>query len=383
MPAAVEHDTFPQPVRSVVWLRHLLAVLLAAAFLAPSADWIGSAWQNSPLDSSGPWFVLLALGWWLIVAWQVGPEQNSLHDTGVPFDILGLLTAVVGVYYDVHLLLAAGSLVLAWSLSRFLIGGSAWLLLLPALLLALLGMPTTTYLLQQAWPFDWLGAAHGVVLKAGLALPVLGLGVLGLVAHARGRRAYPRLGDSAYLALALLASVALVVAFRPPQFGPDARMDTSQWAFDHWIGAEIDATPAEQRLYEQARLSKRVYAGPTGQRVALLIVETDDVHDLHAPEYCLTGGGWQTEHRGTGAFPIGPAGARVSTLGVRRGQDRLQSWYWFSSSKRSTTDLVSLRLQHRIDPDERFTLYLVSALDNDPKTSQVTLRDFLEAAPWL
>jgi len=383
MASLAEKTGSPESVMPHYWLRHLLAIALAAALLAPSVPWITDAWQNSPLDSPGQWFALLALSWWMAVAWLVSPTGNALYWEGASFDLLSLVTVGVGVYFDVHVLLAAGSLGLAWSLSRFLVGGSAWVLLLPALLLALLALPTTAYVLQQAWPFDWPVTNRGMVLKTVLATIILGTG--GWVLFAQVHHRCLRLGfaDSAYVTLALVASVSLAMAFRPPEFGPGARMDTSQWAFDRWIGAEIDATPAEQRLYDQARLSKRVYAGPQGQRVALLIVETDDVHDLHAPEYCLTGGGWQTEHRGTAAFPVGPGGARVSSIGVRRGEDRLQSVYWFSSSARSTTDLVGLRLQNRIDPNERFTLYLVSALDNDPDTSQIALREFLGAAPWL
>ena len=117
--------------------------------------------------------------------------------------------------------------------------------------------------------------------------------------------------------------------------------------------------------------------------MAVLIVESADVHRLHAPEYCLTGSGWRMRDRDPSPWSVGNPAAAAAELAASRGADELKSVYWFTSDSRSTTDLTGLRLQSRIAPNEPFTLYMVTAIDETGEGSDEILSDFLEDAPLL
>jgi len=114
--------------------------------LAPSLPWIWRAWFSSPLDAWGWVFLLLGCLWWFLVLDLLSAPSDAgapLDSAGWPWLALGVGVAVLGLALDVRVALAAAALASGWAV--------AWLalLLLPALVLGLLALPTTGYLLQQ------------------------------------------------------------------------------------------------------------------------------------------------------------------------------------------------------------------------------------------
>jgi hypothetical protein len=122
--------------------------------------------------------------------------------------------------------------------------------------------------------------------------------------------------------------------------------------------------------------------------VSVLVVESGDVHELHAPEYCLTGSGWvlgtpaaTAAAAGDGpGLPLTAAAAEISGEGAGQA---LAGVYWFSSASLSTADLAGLRLRSRLAPGEPFTLYLVTAVESAAPAARRQLTAFLREAPWL
>jgi hypothetical protein len=371
------------------WPRVALVVAVLLLGLAPSLGWMLQAWGGSPLDTWGWVFLLLAIVWWLLILDLVDPPEGLAVEPAAWAAAIAAL-ALFGAAWalDVRVLAAAAGLALAWSAAWLLLGGVLGLLSVPSLLLGVLSLPTVGFLLTRAWRLLGTGPASALALKAGLALAILlaGAGMLALARRGRLPRLAP--AQASYLLAAGLAVAGLVLALHPPAFGPPLALVENGWAFGRWLGAEIPTSPSERELFSASRrLSKRLYASTEGGRVSVLIVETRDIHDLHAPEYCLSGSGWVFE---TGAaerqeakteplpLPIDSA----AELSAARGDLRLAGVYWYSSASRSTADFAGLRMAGRGSPGEPFTLYLISAVGEAGGSPRETLASFLREAPW-
>jgi hypothetical protein len=366
----------------VTWQRHTIIGLVSLLLLGPSALWALAAWRNSPLDTQGLIFVALAVAWWSLVIPLGRPDPRALDPAAWPIVALGALVAALGLTLDIRLLQALGALGMIWGLAWALLGGALALVLAPSILFGAFGLPTTTYLLGRLLLVLGQPAALALPLKVGLTGVALVAGVILLVNHVRGWSPRLPLRTTAIGTLMLVALAALGVALSPPRLGPPARIDETRWAFGTWVGAEVGTSPNERTMFQDCRLSKRVYARRDGRQVSLLIVESGDVHRIHSPEYCLGGSGWQVSARSLLTWTLGPQGAAGERLAARRGDQTLTGVYWYSSPSRSTLDLPGLRLQSRLVRGESFALYLATVYDAAPGEQDAVLRDFLSAAPW-
>jgi hypothetical protein len=386
--------------------RLLAAPVVLLLALAPSLPWIWQAWRVSPLDAWGWAFLLLGGLWWFLVMDLAGPSADAgaapsrltrLDHAAWPALLLFAGLGVLGVALDVRAAMALAALGIGWAVAWLLLGGRLALLLLPALGLGLLALPTTGYLLQQTWVgFGGVlgasrataGAGGVLLLKAGVALAALLVGLILAWLARGGRLPAPRPVVAAYGAALVLATGALWLALAPPAFGPPLALAGDQLRFGSWLGAEIPVTPAERRLFAaNARLSKRLYSSRDGHRVSVLVVESDDVHDLHTPEYCLSGSGWQLSRdrslRAEDGLVFGGTVPAAGALAAARGAHRLAGVYWFGSDEGSTDDIAGLRLQRRLSPDGPWRLTLVTALGDTRNAPEPALRRFVRNAPWV
>lgn len=370
-----------------VWLRQGLVMLVLVAALAPSLDWVLAAWRGSPLDTWGWLYLVLALAWGALVLDLVRARTASLDPAGWPLLIASLLIGLAGLVLDLRIAQSAAALGVAWAASWLLLGRAVGLLLLPSPVLGVLSLPTVGYGLERAWAQTGAMPIGAFALKALLAVGALALGAILLWLYRRDRLAHPGPAQVSCLLAAVTALAGLLVAFNPPAFGAPLALDEQRWAFGLWYGAEIPTSPSEQRLYAGSRrLSKRLYATRDGKQVSVLIVDSDDVHDLHAPEYCLSGSGWvigDAPDAARAAEPLALPEAASAELDGRRGPQRLAGVYWYSSPSRSTADLAGLRLQSRLAPGEPFSLYMISAVDAGGGSPRRTLSAFLRDAPWV
>jgi len=226
-----------------------------------------------------------------------------------------------------------------------------------------------------------------LLLKAGVALGALALGLLLAWLGRRGRLGAPRPAITAYAVAALVGAAGLALALHPPAYGPPVALVEDEWAFGSWLGADIPVSPAEQRLFaDSRRLSKRLYSTRDGRQVSVLLVESDNVHDLHTPEYCLSGSGWRLSRdealRDADGLGFGAEAPAAGVLTAARGRQRLSGVYWFSSPQRSSGDLAGLRLQRRLTPGQRYSMTLVTAVGDADASAERALGDFVREAPW-
>ena len=137
----------PQSDTSRSSLRGTTLAALLLLLYAPALAWTISAWRHSPLDATGPWFLLagvacLGLALWKHPATAPRPGLGTALFTG---SMLALLLATV---VDISML-KVGALLLSWfSLIVVFRGSSVAVGCLPALAICYMGFPTVTYQLD-------------------------------------------------------------------------------------------------------------------------------------------------------------------------------------------------------------------------------------------
>jgi len=384
-----------------VWGRQILVILIMALALVPSLGWVITSWGQSPLDAWGWLYFLLGALWWFLVLDLVQARTDVIDHAAWPFLGAFVILGVIGLTLDLRVAVAAAALGIGWASGWLLFGGVVAFLLLPSLLLSGLSLPTIGYLLERVWIQLGVLPLGALALKSVAAAVFLMFGALLLWSYRRDWIGRTSLAQSFYVVIVIVAIGGLGLALSPPAFGPPAALAEKPWVFGSWYGAEIATSPSEKRLFsESRRLSKRLYTTPDGKRVSVLIVESDDVHDLHAPEYCLSGSGWilrtpKSDSDTSPQLPLALPTSAAQALEAVRGRQRLSSLYWFSSASRSTANLAGLRLQSRLAPDEPFTLYLFTAIAQvgdsagDPTgakaydSARETLAEFVRVAPWV
>jgi hypothetical protein len=361
-------------------------LLYAAGIVAivPFYQWLLGAWQSSPIDGTiEPLLAVLAVGWAVLVSRRVCGSTRCVHLGALPVVLLSCLIAGAGLWLDIYVTQLAGILGMLWSLTWVISGTELALLSIPWLGWSLLALPTSTFNLGQLAAFAGFDGISGVTFKLMLVLLLGGVGLVLLIAKKGGWQPRMKSLTTTYLAVAISAISAVSFAFQPSLFGPALQMDTTRYGFGNWVGMEISTSSAEQQSYNNAHIRKRLYADNQGNQIVALFVTASNIHQLHNPEYCLTGSGWRIQSHEQNLWPTGSAATSVKAIRATRNNTRLTSLYWFSSSTRSSLDIAGVRLQHQLDADGPVTLYQLTALGSNQQASDHMLKQFLEAAPWI
>jgi hypothetical protein len=361
-------------------------VLYAVGIVAIASfyQWLFDAWENSPIDGTiEPLLAVLAVGWAVLVSRRVGGSARTVHLGALPVVLLSCIIAGAGLWLDIYVMQLVGILGILWSLTWVISGTELAFLGIPWLGWSLLALPTSTFNLGQFAAFAGFDGISGITLKLMLAFLLGGMGLVLLIAKKGGWQPRMKSLTTTYLAVAISAISAVGFAFQPSLFGPALQIDTTRYGFGNWVGMEISTSSAEQQLYKDAHITKRLYADNQGNQIVALFVTASNIHQLHNPEYCLTGSGWRIQSHEQNLWPTGSAATPVRAIRATRNNNRLTSLYWFSSSTRSSLDIAGVRLQHQRDADGPVTLYQLTALEDNQQASDHMLTQFLEAAPWI
>jgi hypothetical protein len=352
--------------------------------IAPFHQWLYDAWSNSPIDGTiEPLLALLAVIWAALVSRRVDAGARAVHLGALPVVLLSSTIAGAGYWLDIYVLQLAGTLCILWSLTWVVSGTELALLGIPWLGWSLLALPTSTFMLGQVTSSVGFDSISGFTPKLITALLLGGAGIVLLTAKKIGWQPSIRSLTTTYLAVAISAMSAVSFAFQPSLLGPALQIDTTRFGFGNWVGMEVSTSSAEQRLYQNTHLSKRLYADNQGNQIVVLFVTASDIHQLHNPEYCLTGSGWRIQNHERNLWHIGAAATPIKAIRATKNNKKLTSLYWFSSSTHSSIDIAGVRLQHQLDADGPVTLYQLTALEDTREASDHMLQQFLEAAPWI
>ncbi len=113
----------------------------------------------------------------------------------------------------------------------------------------------------------------------------------------------------------------------------------------------------------------RMYANPSGHVVNMLLVTAADTVDIHDPQQCLPGQGWEIQQ----SAPITISGQAMTDLHVRKGAETLEALFWWTEAT-SSTDTTRRTLQnllHRLGG--RGTLLIRLSAPDTPANHAVLL----------
>ncbi|MEM6911672.1 MAG: exosortase C-terminal domain/associated protein EpsI [Verrucomicrobiota bacterium] len=340
--------------------RHAIAVAaLALSFIAylPFFDWVGRGWRDSPLDRLGWIYTGLGLlglaGGAAWTSWKQ-PDREKSKPTVTRALWMGVggmvVFYVIALIADIRVLYTGSMACWAWSLLVLRYSLRTSLRLAPWIGLAVVGVPTVPYILNTL-----LSATTGMAgtlltgrsAQLGVALVCLAGGALLFWWQVKGKRPPQppislRTSTGSVLAAGLLLlALSGMIAFRTyyqesgSAEGRASRLELSFQLAD-WQGRSLPL-PNPLEGWEQGRnYWSRTYQRTPLESVGVLIASSEgNRHNLHPPEYCFTGSGWQIADRQAIEGPVGSQGqdAAITRIRVRRGQESLAGLYWYSDGE--------------------------------------------------
>jgi len=347
---------------SLVWrLPFALLMLVIASY--GLLDWLVETWRDSPLDRTGPY--LVAISGCLLVGMLFATVKTnqatpiSSNVAGLPVLVIGLLLNLLARDFDIFIfttltlpIVLAGAIWLAF-------GSVALTRSLLALMILVLAFPGVPFMLVA------LSGVHTRIALFGMCIVAMSF-VQAIVWRnevAINRWLAPlNFYGSTRIGVGVLCAVALAVTWSTPKPGIALLVNTEAPSVGEWRGVPLEVGKVEENLFEGATIRKFVYAHPDGSSLSVLKVESDDVHEIHPPEYCLTGADWTLLARQIAPLETKSGAVATTELELARGPHRMHSRYWFNNGNASLASVTDLRLQRRSDDSAAVSLFLVSSI---------------------
>jgi EpsI family protein len=216
-------------------------------------------------------------------------------------------------------------------------GRNTTLLALPLFGLLYLGFPTVTYQLTKVLTHFSLPAeaGTGLALKAVLGVVLIGIFLLRYARREIGEPVrvdwHPWLNAHLFLAFAGLAGLSILM--NRIQLSPLQDQLTLSYLQGDWVGSNNEVSDAAKDLLGAERILSRRYRNDS-RHVDLLVTSTGgNRHNMHPPEYCMTGAGWRVEERTLESLTLGIGQVEVSRLALTKDDRRLQFVYWFTDGE--------------------------------------------------
>ncbi|SCY30113.1 exosortase-associated EpsI family protein [Desulfoluna spongiiphila] len=123
-----------------------------------------------------------------------------------------------------------------------------------------------------------------------------------------------------------------------------SRLDTLPINGSGYAGRELSLTPAEQSVFANARVVKRLYHFGRFPFVLMAIDGSRYRHAVHDPTYCFRGMGWEVAHRN----PIPIEGGEALLLTLTRDGEKRRVLYWFTNGASRHSSVIRYWLQTTI-----------------------------------
>ena len=354
--------------------------LATTILLIPYHEWLLTAWLESPLDREGRYQFILGILAVAVTTFFPKPANMPMTDFKAwPMIMASFTGYLIASWININSLAVIFALLTAWSLVWLIKGTRIAVVGFGFTSIAILGAPTVTYLIDLLRvriglsQIEAIDARRIVTIFIIILLPLLYLFArrVSSLGH-KGRLV------GYMLSLSILMG-ALVTAQRDENIGPTYLLNSDRYAFSDWIGADIELTPGEARLFSESNYLKRIYSHRDGSSVAFLKVIAENVHDIHTPEYCWTGSGWQVIERNALNYSpenrIVPAAA--TQLRLRQGNEELEIVYWFSNGEHSTGEISNLRLLDKFSGVGKYNLQILTGLNSPNDIPIETIANFI------
>ena len=260
--------------------RRYRLLIPAVAPLLLKSGYLLEAWRHSPLDRWDWCFFLLAgiltaAGWKRIRNWAGRPDWRGLW-----FLLPAVAVWGAGIVKQVNAVQTGGALLILFS-SLFVLGGVRLFSgMLPILLIALAGCPSTTY-----WSEYYIRISAGTAPVGGLAFKCCAAAALS-VYFLRAGRVY-RLQTLLFVLGVLLLIGVLYSRESRAGYGQPLLIDPERTEVGGYLGFPSALSEQEQRFFEGHAVRRAVYYGSVENIRLLAVGITGDIHRIHPAELCL------------------------------------------------------------------------------------------------
>ncbi|MDD3119043.1 MAG: hypothetical protein PHQ27_07690 [Victivallales bacterium] len=365
-------------------LRILLMVVLAVP-LARKFPYLLHAWRSSPLDSWDVVFWLAALVWTVTtVGWEwrrTGYDFKATtggHHHGLNVHCLVAGTVILGCLGVWWLAEEKNINAIAIVAGVTVLGGGVWLnwgwswceKLLPALFLAVLGCPSSSY-----WTEYYFGLMLGIPWLSGFEMKLLagiGGGTVWLVVKTYWRRSVS-LPGAVFFAAAVLVSILLLTGTNSLPPGKSVRLDLTLKR-GAWLGKAEALTPLDQSFFAGCRASRMIYFNAASYVSVLYVKPQGNIHQIHPIGICLRSVGNEVISQRQVLVPELQLQCEQLTVVINRKQYLIYAW--FVCPEYSTGNFKLFRSNWR--PDRNWQVYqMMTPVDGNKNAAQKRLREFI------
>jgi len=353
------------------WL--LLPALLP---LGLKATYLWNAWRFSPLDRWDWSFFLLAavlpvLNWKRIRSWISGADWRGLWFAAASLGVWG-----GGLWRHVNTVQTVGGILFLFSMLFVLGGVRLFSGMLPVLLIALLGCPSSTY-----WSEYHLRISIGMVPLGGLLFKFCVAAMLSAY-FLIVKRVY-RLETLLFLLGTLFLFGILYSREERAAYGHPLRIDTDKREIGELLAYPEPLSPQEKRFFSGHDAKRLTYFGKDEVIQLLAVDVTGSIHQIHPAELCLKSVNCDVLSTWEKKIPVGDKFLAVQEIiAVFPNGQKVLVYVWYAAKGWSTGNFVAFRRSWR--PGGQWVTYQLSTpIEDGREAAEKRLDSFLKQAAYL
>lgn len=345
-------------------MKKLPLLLLSFLPLGCQMPYIFSAWNYSRLDQWDWIFYLLIFpaAWWCCRKEKTGKWDLSALFLLIPMLFLTVTTGfhqinMLGVVSAVMTVFAAVWLIYSWHFACRL---------LPAVMIMLLGTPSSTYIVSVLLMLPVTGA---YITKLLLALA-------GFVWIWSNRKFDFRIKRSTVLFLTAVSGSSLLlfhageICFEGIRFTPEFSGHAGEY-----FGRTIQPDDNTKRFFVTSSIRQFRYTRNDVDISVLAVQCGSDIHEIHPASHCLRTSNWTICSE---SILYVQDDFAVTEIDARKGKNRFLVWVWYSSDEFSTPGFLGFR-RHFRPGGNYYTYQLAIPVYDTAEASRSELKNFIRS----
>ena len=315
----------------------------------PLGSWSYAGWHSSPLDRMGYIYLIIAIAG-IAYSWRKIPRQNSNLALGIGSTVTGFILLIISTVAEINILSAVSFLFFALGYFFLIHGTRLSLICLPLGALAFLSMPTTTFQINKVLLTIGMHAEKntGIYLKIGIGIFLIALWFVALWKFNKNEITKEKpvisLRSLEVIIAVLVVSLALKTSYaNTTKVSENPGTVKLSYILGDWLGIKAN-TSNDSNTYKKFQDAWIRHYIKDDQRVEIIITASGgDRHQLHPPEYCLTGAGWFLNEESRCELNIlGDKLSQVSKMNLSKNDEKRYFLHWFTDGETVLSDYKSM-----------------------------------------
>jgi EpsI family protein len=357
--------------KSLMTMSCILAIFFT--FL-PFFLWTFQAWKSSPVDRFGYIYVLFAAGL-LFYTLKAFTGTSGNFKYFIILTLFSLLCMISSAVAEINIMLALSFFSLAGCIIYIFYGKKVFLISLPLIGLAFVGIPATAFIINKLLFLTVKKSSLGLANtgQALIALVLIAIWYL-LIRKNRDEQNSDKPENSTVkanlskLTVVLLIFLGIKLSLHSTDSFSSYNSDIKlSYIIGDWTGAQIDAPD----MLQGSKTWIRIYEYEDKKVELIINASGGNRHNLHPPESCLTGSGWKISERSKSNVSFKSFGSvTVGEMFLRKGDFSRVFLHWYSDGESIYPDYLSLLAEDtkRRFQGRRTNWYLFRIMAPDRKT---------------